>query len=47
MDKAARQESFLSKAKEAEREAAKAKDDEMRAGWLKIAAGYRDLAART
>ena len=47
MDQAARKQARLSKAKEAEQEAAKAKDAEARDSWLKIAASYRDLAERT
>ena len=43
MDKA-RQESFLSRAKEAEEQAAKAQDPAVRAQWLKIAEAYRALA---
>ena len=38
------QQHFLSKAEEAEQEAAKAKDPGSRATWLRIADGYRDLA---
>ena len=42
----ARKEDFLSKAKEAEQHAAKAKDEQSKAEWLRIAAGYHGLAAR-
>jgi hypothetical protein len=37
---------FLAKAKEAEEKAEKAKDETTKISWLRIAAGYRDLAAR-
>jgi hypothetical protein len=39
-----RQGAFLAKAKEAEEQAAKARDEESRGSWLRIAQGYRDLA---
>jgi hypothetical protein len=39
-----RQEMFLSRAKEAEEQAAKAQDPVSREQWLKIAAAYRELA---
>jgi len=35
----------LAKAKEAEEQAEKAKDETSKASWLRIAAGYHDLAA--
>ena len=38
------QQLYLSKAKEAEQEAARAKNPESRASWLRIAENYRDLA---
>jgi hypothetical protein len=47
MDKSEKKLVFLAKAKEAEQEAAKAKDAEHRAGWLKIAGSYRQLAEQT
>lgn len=37
---------YLAKAKEAEALAEKAADDNMKASWRRIAASYRDLAAR-
>jgi hypothetical protein len=37
---------YLAKAKEAEEKAEKAKDEENKASWLRIAAGYHDLASR-
>ena len=37
---------YLAKAKEAEDMAEKAHDDANKASWLRIAAGYHDLAAR-
>jgi len=40
-------EEFLAKAKQAEEQAAKAKDEKEKASWLRIAAGYHDLAAQT
>jgi hypothetical protein len=42
----ARQDEYLSKAKEAEDQAEKTKDEAAKASWLRIAAGYHDLAAR-
>jgi uncharacterized alpha-E superfamily protein len=39
-----RQEMFLSRAKDAEEQAAKAQDAISRDQWLKIAAAYRELA---
>ena len=37
---------YLSKAKEAEEKAEKAKSESDKASWLRIAAGYHDLAGR-
>ena len=37
---------FLAKAKEAEEIAEKAKDKAAKSSWLRIAAGYHDIAAR-
>jgi hypothetical protein len=37
---------FLAKAKEAEERAEKTTDEQTKASWLRIAAGYHDLAAR-
>jgi hypothetical protein len=37
---------FTASAKEAEEQAAKAKDDLTKASWLRIAVGYRELVAR-
>ena len=37
---------YLSKAKEAESHAEKARDEANKASWLRIAAGYHDLASR-
>lgn len=37
---------YLAKAKEAEEQAEKARDEGSKASWLRIAAGYHDLAAR-
>jgi hypothetical protein len=45
-DKKHQKEAFLAKAKEAEEHAAKAKDEANKASWLRIAAGYHDLASR-
>ena len=39
-----RHQNYLAKAEEAERQAENAKDDRTRETWLKVAAGYRDLA---
>jgi hypothetical protein len=36
---------FLAKAKEAEEQAEKTADEAAKASWLRIAAGYHDLAA--
>jgi hypothetical protein len=41
-----RQDEFRAKAKEAEDQAEKAMDEAAKAAWLRIAAGYHDLAAR-
>ena len=46
MGKMGRKEEFLAKAKEAEEQAEKAKDEANKASWLRIAAGYHDLASR-
>jgi hypothetical protein len=46
MDNSERKQGYLAKAKEAEREADKAKDAEHREGWLKIAGSYRQLAEK-
>jgi hypothetical protein len=37
---------YLAKAREAEDQAEKAKGDSAKSAWLRIAAGYHDLAAR-
>jgi len=37
---------FLARAKEAEEQAAKSTDEANKSSWLRIAAGYHDLAAR-
>ena len=47
VDREQRQAEYLAKAAEAEKEAAEAKSPDMRESWLKIAQGYRDLAAKT
>ena len=47
MMKESRQEGYEIKAKEADDQAAKMKDQEARAQWLKIAAAYRELAETT
>lgn len=39
-----RQAEYLAKAKEAEQQAEKSKDENSKASWLRIAAGYHDLA---
>jgi hypothetical protein len=44
MDREEKEKSYRSKAREAEQEAAKAKDPEGRASWLRIAESYRQLA---
>jgi hypothetical protein len=41
-----RKDDFLAKAKEAEAQANKTTDEAAKASWLRIAAGYHDLAAR-
>lgn len=41
-----RREDFLAKAKEAEQQAERVTDEASKAAWLRIAAGYHDLAAR-
>ena len=46
MDREIKKQDYLSKARQVEQDAAKAKDDENRASLLKIAAGYRALALR-
>jgi hypothetical protein len=37
---------YVAKAKEAEEQAERTKDEVSKASWLRIAAGYHDLAAR-
>ena len=39
-----RYQKYLAKAEEAEKQAEMAEDDRVRQSWLKVAAGYRDLA---
>lgn len=46
MSAAHRKAEYLAKAKEAEEQAERVKDQESNASWLRIAAGYHDLAAR-
>ena len=46
MDTKSRQAEYLAKAKEAEDKAEKATDETTKASWLRISAGYHDLAAR-
>jgi hypothetical protein len=41
-----RKDEFLAKAKEAEEQAEKVIDESNKATWLRIAAGYHDLASR-
>lgn len=41
-----RKQEYLDKAKEAEDQAERARDEQSKAAWLRIAAGYHDLAAR-
>jgi hypothetical protein len=41
-----RRDEYLAKAKEAEDQAEKSSDENAKASWLRIAAGYHDLAAR-
>ncbi len=43
--RASKREEYLAKAKEAEEQAEKAGDESNKAAWLRIAAGYRDLAS--
>jgi hypothetical protein len=45
MNQENRNHDYLGKAREAEQEAARAKTLDKRDGWLKVAQGYRDLAA--
>ena len=40
-----RRDDYLAKAKDAEEQAEKATDESNKASWLRIAAGYHDLAA--
>ncbi|HWY65912.1 MAG TPA: hypothetical protein VNX61_11930 [Rhizomicrobium sp.] len=47
MNQVARKEEYLAKAKEADLEAARAATPDGRDGWLKVAQGYRGLAAGT
>jgi hypothetical protein len=47
VDKAERKQTYLLKAHQAEQEAAKTKDADARASWLRIAASYRQLAEQT
>lgn len=44
MDASERGEDFLSHAKEAEAQAARARDHKIKSSWLKIAEGYHHLA---
>lgn len=37
---------YLTKAREAEEQASKSNDETAKSAWLRIAAGYHDLAAR-
>jgi hypothetical protein len=46
MNQQIRQQHFLSKATEAEREADRARTPDQRDSWLKLAQGYRDLACK-
>jgi hypothetical protein len=46
MNKDQRRREFLAKAAEAEEQAAKAKESDIRESWLRIAASYRELANR-
>ncbi len=41
-----KREEFQAKAKDAEERAEKARDEADKASWLRIAAGYHDLASR-
>jgi hypothetical protein len=47
MDKSEKKQRYLLKAREAEEEAAKAKEAGTRASWLKMAESYRQLAKET
>jgi len=47
MNQIDRKEEYLAKAKDAELEAARAATPDGRDGWLKVAQGYRSLAAGT
>ena len=44
MDRETKRQEYLFKAKQAEKDAAMARDADSRASWLKIAASYRALA---
>ena len=46
MSAADRKAEYVAKAKEAEEQAERTKDEVSKASWLRIAAGYHDLAAR-
>jgi hypothetical protein len=46
MSKMGKREEYLAKAKDAEERAQKAKDENDKASWLRIAADYHDLASR-
>ena len=46
MDNKPEQKDYLARAKEAEEQAKKSGDEASKASWLRIAAGYHDLAAR-
>ena len=46
MSPQSRKEEYLAKAKEAEEQAEKSKDEASKSAWLRIAAGYHDLIAR-
>jgi len=46
LDNKPEQKDFLARAKEAEEQAKKSGDEASKASWLRIAAGYHDLAAR-
>ena len=45
-DKSKRKDAYSQQAKDAEEQAEKAPDEASKASWLRIAAGYHDLAAR-
>lgn len=47
MSKEQRKADYLAKARDAEEQAAKAKDQRTREQWLKIAESYRELAEHT